>query len=111
MPRYIIKLNDGSRDYYLEWSTIVDAPVSKGMSREELRSYIKHLYDLEGLEALDNDRLPRVDAKGTSSILHKDAHETIKYNRAGRAYTKDGELEEVSLSKKEIIEQYCYKKD
>jgi hypothetical protein len=28
MPRYIVRLDDGGTAYYLEWSTIVDAPVT-----------------------------------------------------------------------------------
>jgi hypothetical protein len=35
VPRFLIKLNAGDRDWYLVWSTVVDAPVSRGMSFTE----------------------------------------------------------------------------
>lgn len=41
MGRAIIKLNDGKRDWYLEWSTVVDAPVTYGMSLKGLKAHEK----------------------------------------------------------------------
>ena len=39
MGRGIVRLNDGKRDWYLEWSTICDAPATYGMSRDEIYQY------------------------------------------------------------------------
>jgi hypothetical protein len=38
MPRFLIRLET---DLYVDWSTVVDAPVTPGMSYEELIDYIK----------------------------------------------------------------------
>jgi hypothetical protein len=48
MPSYIIKLEDK----YVVWSTIVDAPISRGMSKEKLSQYIEFHYGEGGLTDL-----------------------------------------------------------
>jgi len=76
--RYIIKL----KDYYLEWSTIVDAPLTYGMALDEFKGYYKDEYGNDGLRDLPN-RLARVEAKGTSAHDEESAESTIWLNRAG----------------------------
>lgn len=49
MPRYIIKI----KDKYFEWSTIVDAPVTNGMSLTEFRSYYQSEYGEDAMKNLD----------------------------------------------------------
>ena len=49
MPRYILKINDGSKDYYLLWSTVVDAPVTQGMSLREFKKYYQSEYGEQGM--------------------------------------------------------------
>lgn len=100
MPKYIIKLSDKEKNYYLEWSTIVDAPVSNGMALEEFKSYYKELYGTSSLEDLEK-RLERVEQKGTSSLVDS-LKETISNNRAG--------YREQHLTYKQLIENYCLKK-
>jgi hypothetical protein len=39
MPTYICKFQDGEKAYYLEWSTIVDAPITTGMSLQEFKQH------------------------------------------------------------------------
>lgn len=78
MPRYIGKLNE----MYFEWSTIVDAPVTYALTLEEFQTYYKEEYGDQGIRSL-NDRLQRVDAKGTSSRLHDSVNDMISNNRAG----------------------------
>lgn len=82
MPNHIVRLEDR----YFEYSTVVDAPVSHPMTREEFRAYY---YSPESAhrwrppdEELD-ERLARVDAKGTSSMHDASAEDTIRCNRAG----------------------------
>jgi len=79
MPRYIVKI----KDKYFEWSTVVDAPVTYGMSLDEFRQYYQAEYGNDGMHNLD-ERLERVEAKGTSSQLDKDLKECIGFNRAGK---------------------------
>lgn len=99
MPRYIVKFQDkqNNKDYYLEWSTIVDAPVTYGMSLTEFKEYYKIKYGLEGLKDLP-ERLQRVETNGTSAHNY-DLDELIADNRAGK--------DETELSMEEIVEDYC----
>lgn len=102
MPRYIVKLTDPatSIDYYMEWSTIVDAPVTYGMSLEEFKTYYKEEYGNQGMEGLDK-RLERVEANGTSAQI--DSYESFfNFNHAGE--------NESPLNFEEILEQYCINK-
>lgn len=76
MPRYIVKI----KDQYFEWSTVVDAPVTYGMSLDEFKEYYQSEYgSVCGLDA----RLERVEAKGTSSQIDANLKECIGFNRAG----------------------------
>lgn len=93
MGRYIIKL-DG---HYLEWSTVVDAPVTFGMTLEELRDYYRGEYGYAGSQDLD-ERLARVEIHGTSAYSGRDVLSMIRRNRAGPG--------EVPLHVVEIIEFY-----
>lgn len=94
MPRFIIKL-DGK---YLEWSTIVDAPVSHGMTREKFDDYYRFLYGNEGMKMLP-ERMSRVETTGTSSHDGESVDDMIDGNRAGE--------NERELSKEELIREYC----
>ncbi len=98
MPRFIVKLNTADQDYYLEWSTVVDAPVTYGMSREEFEQYYAQSYGTEGLRDLPG-RMARVEAKGTSSRIDDSAEDVISCNRAGK--------NESNLSVSDIIKYYC----
>ena len=96
MGRYLIKLEN----YFLEWSTVVDAPVSFGMSLDELKEYIKAEYGNEGMIMLP-ERLQRIEKTGTSAIGYN-VNQVIQGNRAGPKESK--------LTKKEIYEAYCQQK-
>jgi len=87
--------------HYLEWSSIVDAPVSYWMTRSELEETVRREYGNEGLRAL-RGRLERVDAKGTSAFRDEDADDTIWLNRAGP--------KEAPLHREEIIEFFVRRK-
>lgn len=102
MPRFIVKLPDGDQDYYLEWSTIVDAPITYGLSLEEFKEYYVEEYGKSSEDKL-NERLTRVEEKGVSAFNYKDADELIEFNKAG----EDG----ADISKEEIIERYCRNRD
>jgi hypothetical protein len=103
MPRYIVKLTHGAQDYYLEWSTVVDAPVTYGMPLEEFREYYRDEYGRVGEEDLAQ-RLARVEATGTSCRYpDSTADSVVEGNRAGPG--------ETCLSKQEIIRRYCLDRD
>lgn len=77
MPKHIVKI----RDRYFEWSTVVDAPVTYGMTLDELREHVREEYGNSGLEALPR-RLERVERKG-SSAHRGDLDSLLRVNRAG----------------------------
>ena len=94
MPRHIIKL----RDKYLEWSTIVDAPLTPGLTLEQLQEHIGNKYGLDRLKYLPS-RLERVEKYGTSKLEGVSVADLIAGNRAGENETR--------LTEDEIYEQYC----
>ncbi len=100
MSRYIIKLHSEktNKDYYMEWSTIVDAPVTYGVDLNEFTKYYIEQYGKSSENEL-KERLTRVEEKGTSSQIDDNVDDLIKYNRAGE--------NETSLTKEEILNQYC----
>lgn len=99
MPTYIAKFEHEGTAYYLEWSTIVDAPITFGMTLDEFKQYYRKKYGEQ--PAIDlSKRLNRVDLRGCSSeIPHHNLAFLIRTNRAGK--------DETRLTKKEIIHWYC----
>jgi len=94
MPKFICKL--GGK--YLEWSTIVDAPTTYGMTLEEFKQYYKEQYGLSSMNELE-ERLRRVEQKGTSSQIDDSVEDLIRGNRAGK--------DEKELTMKQLIKEYC----
>jgi len=85
MSRFIGKLvhPKTKKEYYFEWSTIVDAPVTSMMNKKDFYKYYRIMYGLEGMEELPS-RMERVEQKGCSAVgddwTYKDF---VSYNRAG----------------------------
>lgn len=98
MAYFICKFTHGGRDYYLEWSTIVDAPVTVGMSREQFARYYQDEYGRADMGEFAG-RMKRVEEKGTSPHFYESVDDVIRYNRAGG--------KEQQLTKEEIIQKYC----
>ncbi len=94
MGRYIVKLND----YYFEFSTIVDAPVSFGMSLTAFKKYYLLEYGQHNYKKLE-ERLSRVEKYGSSSVPNEAAEEILSCNRAGP--------KEDCLTTDEIYKAYC----
>ena len=78
MARIIIKI----KDRYFDYSTVVEAPVTRGMTLDEFREYYRGEYGEWSLDELEG-RLHRVEEKGTSSFLDESVEETIAANYAG----------------------------
>lgn len=98
MPRYIVKLPCDGEDFFLEWSSIVDAPVTYGMTLEEFETYYKEMYGQQGMQNLP-ERMARVNESGTSDAISRDpVKEWLEYNRAGE--------DESQLTFEEIIDEY-----
>lgn len=98
MPTVIVKFERvGHEPRYLLYSSIVDAPVSRGMRRDDFLA----LCDERGYgsPAVLQKRMERADAKGTSCRLSKNARGAILCNRAGP--------NETELSYEEMWDHYC----
>ena len=72
MPRYIVKLTTPAGDRYLEWSTVVDAPVT---------AYYRDRYGSDSDDAFAA-RMARVEATGVSA-RDCTVRDVVDYNRAG----------------------------
>lgn len=100
MARFVIKLQDQKNTWYLVWSTVVDAPITIGMTSGELRKWWKKEYGDHELIDFDARIMPHVKAYGHSATYHKGSVEDlITPNRAGP--------EESNIGISEIINHYC----
>lgn len=86
------------REFFLIWSSVVDAPITYGMSREELVEHIREQYGRSGLDALP-ERIARAERAGTSSRIHASLDEETDFNRAG--------MDETRLTRDQIVAMYC----
>lgn len=93
MGHSIIKI----KDKYLIWSTVVDAPITYGMTLGELKDYIRAKYGEEGLRQLP-PRLVRVEETDTSSLGFS-LSKLISCNRAGEG--------ETHLPLAKLYKEYC----
>lgn len=101
MPTYILKINDKrfEQDYYLEWSTVVDAPVTRGMSKQDFIDYYLAKHGMNEVEEL-TQRLKRVEKQGSSCLQDTNGIEHyFDFNRAGE--------NEKTLGKEAILDRYC----
>lgn len=91
MPRFIIKIVDEStqKDYYLDYSTVVDAPVTYGMDLIKFKEYYLEEYGKIEYERLE-ERLERVEKNGCSGH-----------------YPFNNLKDVLVQSKKKILNKYC----
>ena len=98
MGRFLMRLKGREGVYILEWSTIVDAPVTFGMPLAEFEAYYKEQYGANGLRELP-ERLARLEKYGTSLVDGRTPQDAISGNRAGP--------NEKRLTLREIYKAYC----
>jgi hypothetical protein len=97
MPQYICKLplQDALEPRYLIWSTVVDAPVTCGMTRSQLDDFMRHEHGDTYMENSHPHRMERVEKNGTSNLLGDGSFESlVAHNRAGE-YESEITLEEI----------------
>lgn len=101
MGRYIVKLADRQHktDYYMEWSTVVDAPVTWGMTLDNFKEYYIEEYGKSSVDELEK-RLLRVEERGCSAMFD-DLDSLIQTNRAKEGGGK--------ATKTYILDNYCRK--
>ena len=92
MGQGIVKLNGK----YMIWSTVVDAPITRLMTREQLEEHVRFEDGERGIRELP-ERLERADTNGTS-FYRGSAESVVRFNRAGPG--------ESCLTIKELIEKY-----
>ncbi len=99
----IVKLTDpkDKTEYYLEWSTMQDKPITNGVSIHEFIEYYGLEYGRNGIKELDF-RLERVNVFGSSSSLEP-LEMLLEYNRAGK--------NEKRLDLEGLLNEYCRKKE
>lgn len=101
MQHLVIKLYDKkfNIDYYMEWSTILDAPYTFGCTLQEFKKYYKKQYGIAGLREFDR-AFPRIEATGCSSMTGIDTvNSLILCNRAGKNERK--------LTMEQILHNFC----
>lgn len=98
MGQHIVKL----KEYYLVWSSIVDAPITDGMTLKQLKRWMRSEYGVQGMRGLD-EKIKRADEMGTSSRGDSSAVSRIWLNRAGP--------KESTLTIEGIYRHYCLKED
>lgn len=100
MLRFVIKIGD---DRFLVWSTISDAPVTRGMSKQQMIDYLVDdvCHSVDEDLALENAkrRVCRADRTGTSlKNDDRSVDNVISFNRAGPRQTR--------LSVQSLIKEY-----
>ena len=96
MPQYICKLPN---DNFLLWSTVVDAPVTYGLPREEFDDFMQDEHGRQYMEKDHPDRMARAEKFGTSALGRPTSFsDIIVCNRAGP--------NETPLSMEEIMAEY-----
>jgi hypothetical protein len=102
MSRFSMVLNDGERDWYLLYSTVVDAPVSRGMTFEEYLDF----YEKSNGEKLTPEEIEEkkdLFKKNGTDFQFEEVGSLLKCNRAG--------IDEQCANKEEILEYYCHNPD
>lgn len=99
MPRFTVKI----KDKYFHWSTIVDAPITDGMTLDEFRKWYIKEYGRNGYkkEMFDMmiEKLEKYSAvNGSGCVIAETIEEAIDENRAGK--------NEKYLTAEQIYEQY-----
>jgi len=96
MGRFIIKL----KDKYLVWSTIVDAPVTRGMDEAELRAWNAKEYGVQAKGMGLDKSIEDCDKEGNNTGQNVDG--ILSCNQAG----PKGEC----LTMNEVYERFCVNK-
>lgn len=105
MPRLCIKIHDEkfNKDYYLEWSSVVDSFITHGMSKEEYREYFINEYGNQYADQIDS-YIERIEKTGSSSRTgFATLYSILKFNCCGE--------NDETLTLEEILDQYCRNTD
>ena len=90
MVDFLIRLTDGKRECFMEWSTVSDGPNTGPMTEAELREFVKGEYGRRGEETIDA-RIARCRHRGHSlrgTESHASLECALNCNRAGKDETR-----------------------
>ncbi len=106
MGSKIIKLVDDQdgQEYYMEWSSMADAPLSYGMPLIEFREHYKEHYGTTGLHVFDTIDLPQIIKKGHNV---KNVPAGVDYIQVECIDTNRAAGGESKLSKEDLIQIFC----
>jgi hypothetical protein len=79
---FICRFDHDSVRYYFNYSTVVNAPTTWAMTREEYETYYRRKFGPDGMRGLP-DRLARADESGSSATKGVDFERMIAGNLAG----------------------------
>jgi len=104
MGKFIIKMEKEGDERYMEWSTIVDAPVTYGLRYDEFLAYYREEHGRRDMDDLLSEfgRMARVQKNGTSEHGVESVHDTISNNRAG---DKESHLTYDEIWQKYVVER------
>lgn len=103
MGRFICKIPYEGEDYYLIWSSIVDAPVTFGMKLEEFTDFMREEEGQRYMKTEHSHRMERVDRFGTSIYRGESVEDLIILNRCGP--------QEQCLTLEDIIKKYIVRRE
>lgn len=83
MGRSILRLECGGVERFLVWSTVVDTPVSYGLTEQELVEWFTIEHGRSGTERLPA-QIDRARRCGTSSLMYESAEKAYALNFAGQ---------------------------
>lgn len=98
MPRFTLRLDTPRGQRFMEWSTVVDAPVTWGVPLREYKRYYKERYGSDGMKHLATV-LADIERTGAATAFGETAEQAVLCNRAGRG--------ETGLTLQQIIEHWC----
>lgn len=89
------------KDRFFMWSSVVDAPITFGLSRNEFTSWYRAEYG-KGDARIQDDlptRMTRAIDKGTSAFMYGSLEHLVRHNHAGYGGSR--------LTLEQIIQIYC----
>ena len=102
MGTALLRLMDGETEWWLEWSTVVDAPVTYGMTEAQLGEHIMTTQGSDGLGRLSRRMEVARSRGGLASTSFLDYERDVDHNRAG--------AKETSITIAQLIDVYCHRK-
>jgi len=108
MGQTIVKLVHEDRDYYLLWSSIVDSPITYGLSLEELEGFLREEEGGRYMRDSHPGRMERVQERGHSSMVsdYNSGEEFVRHQIHQERSQEMGDDECSWWTVEEVIQEY-----